>query len=976
MLKGALILISLAVFIAASQSASSAGISELAEYEKNLKAAYGSGDVNKLHKTLKALLLAYPDHPISTLWYATFFQLADYLGPARIAEEGREIINAVRKSGTGNANQCLLILHLELEKLLYRFDAAGAKKITDILSPVRKWTLFGPYKKYGRSDMDYPFKPELMAGEKSIQLHKRIHLANYDGFLHPNRYLYPESGIAYAQFSFIAPKPVKIRVYSKSIYKIFVNGKEAAQNSPKNLRNMRIVKIWNVRRITLRLKMAGSPFDRVRVIVSDERDNILNPEAVDAAPESVEACDTAEELEFPYQILSLEEKNDPGKLYGYLGRYFLGLESLEAADHIIKSPAIKKDKFFSYLLASFFLEEDIHRPANHRRGWEIIDGILASDPVYVPAACKKMEYYIERLEYLKAHETGTRLLALTPRPAQGVIAFLKLLNRLRFDRDFRAYADDTKKDFPSSLSLFNEELRYLAERDKNGFKSASMSLLRKNFSVPAARSLIQELMSRGEYREAISLINSNNQNCDFTYELIDAYMKSGDYQTCRGLIFKQLLMKDDPVLYRALGMMDLRMREDPEMYFYKLLAVSPSNFDIGDLLRYLTHGSLTLPFGHMDKSVPSLINKEVDESPSRVLFRSRVFFIHKDRSSRLYCEDIVRVNNEEGIKRWGDIRIPYRGRFHPVRMTVYDIKGKSSAVYDVGTFGGDTTVRIKFLKKNSIVHLSYLIENPISEPFESSFFSSPVECLQHEDEPVDRISIKVSAPEKDQVRFLLPKKAPLTVSHFEGRRLYSIELENLPAIKKSAPGKTDGPLHFSFSTMNDLNDFVWWHEGLRSESGSSPPDIQLIESLLKKSLVDTVSAVYKFVDTTIQLEGNNIYSHDSLETILARKRGTSGDRVRAAQYLLERLGIVSFTAFARDKHMQEPEDFVSPDIFTHTLLYVPLDTSESLWLDFSGARRACGSPEECLSNSDAVVIVNNSFKKKKIKIQSGGLNVR
>jgi hypothetical protein len=967
MLSRSLISIIIAASIIATPAVSHTDLSGVENIEDAISAGFAQGDYHKLYSAIKDLLLTHPDNPVSALYYGMFFQMADFFGQERIASDAQEIIKAVKNKN--NANPCMLLLNLELEKLFYQYNVSKGKEITTALNPIRKWTLYGPFNKYGSADFNNVFEPEFFTGDKHRTPQKRIQITNADGYLNPGTYLYPDSGIAYAQVSFRAVRPVKIRIYSKSCYKIFINGNEITKNVPEKSRYLRIIRVWNASRITLLLKLAGMPFDRVRVIITDERDNVINPDIIDTVAGYTEACEVTEEAEFPHQNLLLEESKNPRKIHGYLALYFANLGSEESIDFFKRSLSSEKNDLLSFFLASFLIENNKSDQGStgYNEGWNIIHTIVTSNPGFIPAVHNKMKYFIKNGEFSNAYKSGKRLIAGAPGFPPAGASLLHLLNELGYEKDFVTLDEILKKRFPASVYLLEEEAEYFNRRDKNKYLDISISLLRRKFSVCRAKTILREFISRGDYKKAIELINSYNHNNDFTSDLIEAHMKSGDFKTSRNLIFKQLQVKDDPSLYYALGVMDLLMRDDPEMYFYKLLAIKPSIFSVSDYVQFLKYDSVVHAFKQYQDPVGVVDSSWMKSGdricPSTVLYRSRIFLLHSDRSSRLYCEDIIYVNNDQGVERWSNIKIPYLGFLQPVHLLVYDESGNTKSSYSI-TVNGDA-VKLNFLQKNSIIHLSYIIDNPITEPSGSRFFTIPGEFLQNYDEPVERLSIKVIAPEKMDVRFFVKQKVSVVESHIDNLKVHSITIDKLPAIKNenSSGKKIDDLCYFSFSTMINLDDFVLWYKGLLTGK-MAILDTKLINALHKETVEESVASVYDFVSRDIQLRGNKMYVPEKIDAVLYRKQGTVEDKVLLAQALLDRLGIKSFVAFARNKLLPDTGNYVSPEIFTHILLYVPLDASESLWLDFSGQVSGCGITEECITDATALIIVNNSFRKK------------
>ena len=183
----------------------------------------------------KNCLTAFPAEPESMLYYRDIGKLGSVVGYERCMQTLKSIINSVNShTSLEKKNLHILSLKLELEKVLYRYNISEAKKQSEEFFPVRKWSLFGPYLKFGPADIDYPFMPEIITNLKNSDIKKKeLFIQNAKGELDFGKYLYPETGIAYAVTTIAYSQPVKIRIYSDSSYKLFLNGKEAIRNFKK-----------------------------------------------------------------------------------------------------------------------------------------------------------------------------------------------------------------------------------------------------------------------------------------------------------------------------------------------------------------------------------------------------------------------------------------------------------------------------------------------------------------------------------------------------------------------------------------------------------------------------------------------------------------------------------------------------------------------------------------------------------------------
>ncbi len=940
-------------------------------HEDAVVTSFSRGDYKALADSLESMITEHPLEPISVLHYGTLVRMAELFGPGLIEKTAFTVKEKLRNSSGDDAGSCLVKLNCELERMLYRTKGARGALITDELKPVRKWTLYGPYHGYGAADIDFQFQPELLASNREISPQKRVTITESDGWLDPGKYLFPDHGVAYALVSFRTRRPVRIRLYCNSSYKVFINGRDVIRNVYHGRRNMRMIRVRSRRDITVTVKMIGSTFERMRMLVTDEHNEIIEPEILSGSFFRDE-CDAIEELDYPFDALKKEASINPELGNRHLGQFFDELESEEAARYYKRSVSKHKNKFTIFLLANSLLDRfrGDRGSAGYNQGLTIINDLIDQQMYFVPARQKKVEHYIRTGDFLQAYKEGRRLVSTKPKNPYSLAVYLVSLNALGYEKEFEETVALARKEFPDFVQVIEAEAEYNKKRDRRKFISSSQELVKRDFSGPRVRCLLREHISRGEYQQAQNLIHTYNFNNDFNGELVEVLIKMGDLKAARSLLLKLLVVHESPSFYYSLGLIDMLQDEDPAMYLQKLIQLQPSFFPISDYTNYLENNGLENPFRQfLDRMEPigaSLLNKDFGRTPSTILYRGRIFLLKKDGSSRVYCEDIVHVGNEEGVRRWGDIRIPYQGRIRPVHMSVYDDKGKRMDLYTMQNVRGNQYVSINPLEKNSIIHLSYIVDNPITTYSGSSFFSLPLEYLHHHDEPVHRVSIKVIAPDGMMVNFLFKNKVVIKINSIEGHQVHEAIIENIPAIKKEpfSGGRQNCLHYFSFSTMDGFSDFTSWYRGLlmRKEAPHRLPASRFKKDTLEK----TIDAVYNFVSREIEPQKNVMYLPDSAENTLFRKSGTPEDKVILAQNLLTRLGISSYIAFARNRFLPGGGTCVYPEYFTHMLLCVPLDVNNALWLDFSSRYLRCGVTACAVAGANALVLLHNSFQLRRV----------
>ncbi|MCP4138654.1 MAG: DUF3858 domain-containing protein [bacterium] len=989
---------------------------ELYSHEEQIMKDLSQGDYNKLYSDIESFVTRYPLHPVSTLYYPDLVRLAEAHGNKKIEESLTKLIKTVEEKNPAaneKKNIHLLQLKLQLEKLLYRYAPERAKKISQELKPVRKWILTGCYNTYGPGDMIHSYLPEIISDDAALrgssgagtgQKRKKVVVKNYDGTVDIKKELYPYNGVAYATASFPVSGPVKIRIYSHSYYKIYINGREAAQNLEQNFRNQRVIRVAGTKGISLMIKLDASKSATFRVLVTDDSD-VPRTSRVLFKKAYHNAASYKEENPYPHAWFSGLEKNDPYQSYLYRGIYFNELESEEAIAWHRKALAKKRSIINLYYLSSTMLDlgNEDRSSAYYIEGWRIINEIYNKAPDFVPARYSRFLKLVENKNPVKAYREGERLIEQSPNYLLGYIDFLDFLEELDYEKEFEEYLALFKKKFPHSVYPLYAEARYCKTRDRKRY----IAVLEKTRTLKISPSIIKKLGQayawQGNYSGSASLFTRYNYNNEFTGNIVDNHIKKGDYSKARKLVLQRVSRTSLPSLYYKLGLIDSLKKSDPLMYWQKVLALNPSLFDLSEYVSYLSTREITQPFArYIDESKKTLTpqnlfnSKKIDPAyPATVLYKNRIFLLQEWGSNRVYCEDIIYLANERGVDQWGEYRIPYKGKFYPIRVRVYHKDGRYSDSYGMQKIDGVTYLNLSSLKKDSIIHISYVVNNPVKSPRKSLFFSIPFTYLQNYNEPVEKILIKVVAPEKTNLSFYLKgssaaKPEIMRAAELdrekktggwqvravpeEGKMIYSIELSGLKAIdRESFIGSSLTALpNFSFTTMNTFKDFITWYNGLL-RGKDMPLTRELVETLKKEiikdqstSTLEVIKKVYDFVSREIDLQKNVLYYPERPHNVLAKKRGTVEDKAILAKAILESLGIRSYIAFTGKQYWPDFNGFISPYVFSNILLYVPLDLENSLWIDFSSKYYRCGMVTGGIEGSKAHILLKKNFEIKKV----------
>ncbi len=965
--------------------------------EDIINKSFYDGDYIRLYRNIEKLLSDYPTQPLSVLYYRDLVRLADFQGTSRVEKTLRKLIG---KIGSGRIdNLCALLLRQELVKLLYSSNRVIAENLIRGLRPVRAWKVFGPFVRYGKGDLDYRFGPELFSSKSELnERSKDIFIKSPDGYLKTSRYLYPSHGIVYASTSFSISKPVIVRIESDERYVVIINGKKVIINRGSSYRNLRLLKLNGADKYTLMLKVESSRSSRFRVIITDEN-NVPQKLSLNSDARYMKNFTFTPVNDYPYDDL-MSEINRYAKgggerggkelyrFYRYLGAFFSEYESPRADEFYRESLKLKDDPVTEYFLASSMIENRGSEISSSRylEGGRIIDKMSGKYNDFAPLLHRSFIRLYEGSNYLKAYRKGVDLVKRFGYYPDITINFLDLLKYLGYEKEYREVLDDFKKRFPDSIYILMAESKYWKKKDKKKYREILKSAVKRKNNRSILKKLIEASVSSGRYSEALEIIKNYDREEDFSLNSADILIEMGEYRRAKSFLFKEIVKNSRPSLYYRLGGIEYREKRDPLMFWEKMLDINPSLFTLSDYNRFLENGYFTNPFrrfySQLEKgelNTEDLITgdlpevKDLKKYPSTLLKRERVFILNNNRSSRVFCRDLIYLHNQKGIEKWGEYRVPYKGKIEPVRIRTYYTDGSFRDSYKIQNINERRFITLSGLKKGSVVNISYIVENPVKYPSGSHLFALPVEFLQTYEEPVLNTALRFIVPEETEINILLSDKWHVNSRSVPGKRIYSVNIDKLDAVyRESFTGSNQNLLeYFSFSSLKNREDFFNWYKGLLGSSDRLNRGGK-IRSLRGGSIKETVINVYDFVSREITLKSGLLYYPEKADDILYRRSGTVEDKVILAKAILEKLGVKSYIAFTGRRYLPDYGDFVNPHLFTDILLNVPLNVNNSLWLDFSNMHYTAGNVNYSISGTESFVMLENSYILKKVESSKQG----
>jgi hypothetical protein len=933
--------------------------------EKEVYSNFSAGNDIALYDSIEKLLLAYPADPRSCLYYRDLPRMADVVGAARVLRTLEGLQKLVEKSAYVQKNILRLHLLLEKEKLLARFDPPEAVHIAENITCIRRWTLFGPFARYGAHDLDHAYPPEISTRIDSIPIErKKVHLDAPDGVLDIRRYLYPENGAAYACAAVSSGSAFSIRIYSSGWYRFFVNGREVAKNEAgSDFKNCRVIRFHEGGQFLIMMKVLLYEECGFRMVTTDDTGAFIALENTDAADRR-SVADCVEVPDYPYEdFMQIAPGNDP-KALSLIGDYFSELGSDRAILYYKKSLSAREDPVVRYLYGMALLREGRGdgRSSYSLDGWRVMMDMAKNYPGFIPARSMCILRLNRSREYQSAYSAGKSLVQKAPCYLPLRHEFSSLLCTLSYEREYEADALDFVRTFPYAAAPLRTQARYYQKRDIAKCADLYLQLVRTHGDAESMRALISLYRSQGRFNEALALVRRYDTHSQFEQEYIDLLIENNSYDEAKQVLFNSIVRNSHPVFYKQLGTVEYLLNHDPSMEWLKALSIDPSDFLLDGLLTYVEIGSMVTPFLSDEKLagdayVNMFQNEKTGSASSVVLYRNRDFAIQEDLSSRGFYEDVIFVADERGVRKWGEFPVVHEGTVHPLRVRVYHPDGTYADSYRIENVNRRMYINIRSLKPGSILHVAYIIDNPVSRHGKSSFISLPPMQVRGFREQLGTYVFRATVPASMDIRFDSSSWITISKNMHDNRCEYTAGLSSLPALLEEEDA--GDPLNYlgyiGMSSMRDYEEFARWYGGIVKGKLVLDGDMSL-DMYRAASAAETAEKVYRFVQMNVALTSNLLYYPDSARDVLKHGRGTAEDRAVLAKALLDRLGILSYFAFARQKDLPPSGPYVSPSAFTHILLYVPIPGRKELWLDFSREYNGFGAVSDGIDGARAVVL--------------------
>jgi tetratricopeptide (TPR) repeat protein len=607
-------------------------------------------------------------------------------------------------------------------------------------------------------------------------------------------------------------------------------------------------------------------------------------------------------------------------------------------------------------------EFSVNREENARR--QELEETLALDPGYARAALLLADYYLRSLRQVdRAEEYLAKALAVAPDSVEARLLEIDIAGARSWDALERRLCKALLARPEAQRN--GAALRRLAanEAGQGRIEKASLLLeaaLKLDFADQAARAKLIEIeKAHGEADGALALLAERLSLEPFD---TDAYLERArilagtDRFDDAAKALEQALAiapEDDRFLAELARVRLLAGDKDRALaLFDRALELNPKLVDVQKYVEFLRETEK--PFEDEFRIDPEAVIAEAAKIPldpevsARTLLKNVVSKVNRDGTSSEYTEEIVRIENTDGIQDYDTVAVAYAVGEQKAtirRATVVKKDGRREEAridnYGAERDGGEFAqyaqrgVDLPTLEVGDIVIFEHRVDD-LKQSFFGDYFGhthffqamEPVEWSRYTLVDVAGRTFYFNPRHLDGV--------PMTKeTRPDGRVVYSWEKRHMPRIQQepNMPPYAEVAPCIQVSTFKDWDAFARWYWNLvRKQQEVSDEMRAKVEELTKnaKTRDEKIRAIYDFVVTDVRYNdkwefGVHGFKPYNAATIFARRFGDCKDKATLIVTMLSVAGVKAFPVLIDGESRRGNEDLTLPlmNHFNHCIAYVP-----------------------------------------------------
>jgi transglutaminase-like putative cysteine protease/tetratricopeptide (TPR) repeat protein len=608
-------------------------------------------------------------------------------------------------------------------------------------------------------------------------------------------------------------------------------------------------------------------------------------------------------------------------------------------------------------------EFSVNREENARR--RELERTLALDPGYARAALILAEYYQRSLrEPDKAETFLRRALAAAPDALEAKLLEVELERVRGWGGLARAHLA-ALLETPAAQKSPEALRRMAAQLAEEGQVARAKEVLHRALTIDfadeqARRQLIEIAKGRGDTDRALALLAERSKLRPFD---TDAYLERARLlsgvdrfeEAGKELDAALAIAREDDRLVSEEGRVALRAgeRERALALFGRALELNPNLVEVRKYVEFLKDTERPFEDEHrLDAEAVLADAAKIPLDPevtARTLLRNVVSKVNLDGTSSEYTQEIVRVENQDGIAQYEQVGVTYAigeqkatikratvvkkdGRREEARIDNYAperAQGGEFAQY------AERSVELPSVEVGDVI----IFENRVDD-LKQSFFGDYFGHTHYfqEFEPIERSRYVLIAPSGRSFYFN-PRRleiAPAKKTSADGSTVTWIwEQTRIPRIQQepNMPPYDEVAPCIQVSTFQDWNAFARWYWNLvRKQQEVSDEMRAKVEELTKdaKTREERIKAIYDFVVTDVRYNGKwefgiHGFKPYNAATIFTRRFGDCKDKATLIVTMLGVAGVPAYPVLINGESRRGEEDLSLPLMthFNHCIAYVP-----------------------------------------------------
>jgi len=214
---------------------------------------------------LGKLLIENPSDKNLALYTGKLNELAPAVGRTKVLSVFHKVLGKFDGDKNRLSEQ---ILRLSINELNNNYSG-----IENNFSIIRRWNISGPWKKYGKPDINYGFNPEKIFKVEDVEKGRSIS-ADENGVIYPYKYNHEPDETLYATFSLLSETGVVLWIISDSEYKLIINGREVSLNGVNGRKTVKAFSLKGARGYTVQIKMQSGGeknYPYIKGMITDEK---------------------------------------------------------------------------------------------------------------------------------------------------------------------------------------------------------------------------------------------------------------------------------------------------------------------------------------------------------------------------------------------------------------------------------------------------------------------------------------------------------------------------------------------------------------------------------------------------------------------------------------------------------------------------------------------------------------------------------